>query len=170
MRRTQMPRPTKPLARYTPLSAVSPRREAAAKAAGKRVTSTLTSRRRPAISPEVRALIVARSEGRCEMRLVGCQVQGVDPSHRKAVGSGGRHGDAETAHNVASNYLWACRACHDYCHARPGFARDARRGYFVAGTADPATVPVLYRRRRLVLLDDAGGKAAYEPPTEELAA
>jgi hypothetical protein len=129
--------------------------------AGKPVTARIPTPRRPAVPATVRAILIRRSGKWCELMLPGCYGHGTDPSHRKGSKSGGRHGRAKTAHDVASNALWACRRCHTTLHEHPAWASAPERGYALAEWQNPATTPVLYRRKQLVLLDDRGGVTVW---------
>lgn len=136
-------KPGGPLKRYVPLArkAFKPKR------------------RQPAVPDDVRALLLERSGGWCEIRLEGCQGRGVDPSHRKGSKAGGRKGAAKQAHDVASNALWACRSCHNDITSASGerleFARDT--GLLVLEHEDPAEVPVTLPQYGPVYLTDCGG-------------
>lgn len=105
---------------------------------------------------DVRAVLMARSGGVCEMGLPGCHRQGTDAAHRLARKAGGRKGVAKTAHNQPSNALFACRACHSWSTEHP--AESYRLGLMLREGQVPSQVPVTYRGR-LVLLDDEGGVA-----------
>lgn len=88
----------------------------------------------------------------CEIQLIGCQGLGVDPAHRIGQKRGGRHGEAYEENNRLSNVLWACRACHDWCHDRPEEAGDM--GLVLKEHQDPLAEPVLYRGDLRYLTDD----------------
>lgn len=151
---------TTPLHRYTPLAQVSPRRATNTVAAGKRWLSTMKpSRRKPAVSTDTRAVLIERSKGWCEIQMPGCLGRGTDPAHRISVKVGGRHGEAATRHDVPSNALWACRACHDRCHAYPADAYDL--GLMLREGEDPQREPVI-RRGVPVYLDNAGGVYEFD--------
>ncbi len=75
-------------------------------------------RRGKPIPAKVRAEVVARSHGLCEIRLVqyGCVTFGSDMSHRKSRARGGS--------NEAGNLDHACRPCHRAVEEhRPGTER-----------------------------------------------
>lgn len=50
-------------------------------------------------------LLTARSGGRCEIRLKGCQKKGVDPHHVKSKARGGS--------DDLLNLFFVCRNCHN---------------------------------------------------------
>lgn len=139
--------------RATPIAQVSEKRAVRLAAAGARSTF-LPARPEPAVPPKVRAALRARSGGVCEIQLPGCTGTAVDPSHRKKVGAGGRHGEAKVAHDVLSNLLDACRADHDELHRRPAWAKHPSRGWMLDEGQDPVRVPVLYRGVLSWLADD----------------
>jgi hypothetical protein len=108
--------------------------------------------------PKVKAALRKRasSDGEqgewCEIQLTGCQGLGVDPAHRIGQKRGGRKGEAYEKNNRLSNLLWACRACHDWCHAMPVEAEDF--GYVLREHHDPLAEPVAYRGQLSYLTDD----------------
>jgi len=113
------------------------------------------------IPAKVRVALAARSGGVCEIGAPGCVGRAVDPSHRKATGAGGRHGQAAVRHHVLSNILHACRFCHErHVHAYPAAAYW--RGWALREHENPAAVPVLYRWK-WVLLSDNGTVTASTP-------
>nr|WP_221374342.1 hypothetical protein [Actinoplanes polyasparticus] len=113
------------------------------------------------IPKSLRAALVARSEGWCEIATLTCTGTATDLAHRKKVGAGGRKGEAAKAHHVLSNALAACRACHGRGHLMP--AEAYRNGWMLREHQNPLKEPVL-RRGRWVLLDDSG---SIEPTTKE---
>lgn len=143
-------RNTTPLRRYTGLRQVSAKRANEPKA---------RPRRKPAAPRDVREVLLERSQGWCEIAAPGCQLRGIDPAHRKGSKAGGRKGAAADRHNVPSNYLWACRACHDFCHSEP--AEAERKGWMLREHQDPLTEPVLYRGEPK-FLDDEGRTYDFE--------
>lgn len=100
----------------------------------------------------LRAALVARSGGRCEIALPGCLGAATDPAHRIGRGMGGRHGDAKTTNDRLSNVLHACRVCHDHTHHNDAAAKDD--GLRLERWQTPAQEPVLYRGVLSYLTDD----------------
>lgn len=108
-------------------------------------------------SDVVKARVMARSGGFCDVRVTGCWDEGTQLHHRRARGMGGSR-DPRTG--GAANALNVCLPCHQHLEtAERAEARD--RGWIVRQGADPREVPV-YRYRRWVRLDDAGGLAPVE--------
>lgn len=93
-------------------------------------------------------MIKKRSGDQCEIAIPGvCTIWPHDPSHRKGAAQGGPW--------HVTNLLHACRSCHNWIHAHPSVAR--RNGWMVSGADDDyASVPVLLRQSRLVLLTATG--------------
>lgn len=118
----------------------------------------------PAIPPRIRIALAFRSEGVCEMALLGCTVQATDPAHRVRQGMGGRKGAAKATHDVLSNLIHACRRCHSRTHAEPLFAYSL--GLMLRDGSDPLTEPVWYRGLRRWLTDD-GSVLTINPTAEE---
>ena len=104
-----------------------------------------------AFSEKVRARVMARSGGFCEVRASGCWDEASQLHHRRPRGLGGSKSPAT---GQASNALSCCLSCHDYLEKNRELARD--RGWLVRQGANPCEVPV-YRYRKWVLLDDTGG-------------
>lgn len=158
LRRTPMPRgtkplkATKPLERHTGLAQVGRKRREQAEAAGKPVRATLTTNYRPAVPDDVRAALAQRSKGLCEMQLNGCTGVATDPAHRIGQGSGGRHGEAKVENDRLSNLMHACRTCHDWSHAQDAEAKDL--GLRLKNGCIPPQEPVLYRGVLSYLTDD----------------
>jgi hypothetical protein len=99
----------------------------------------------------VRALIVARSSGYCELRLHDCMGVGTDLAHRIGRKMGGRPLLDDLR---ASNALFSCRRCHSWCHDRVDEARDL--GFMLKEGQDPTVEPVAYQNAGFVVLDDLG--------------
>lgn len=150
---------TAPLRRYVGLAQVGRVRREAAEAAGRPVQPALATRSRPAVPDDVRAVLIERSGGWCEIALPGCLGRGTEPSHRITVKAGGRKGAAAKLHNRPSNALWSCRRCHDWCHASPQLAYED--GLMLREHHDPRQEPVV-RRGELVYLCDDGRVLASE--------
>jgi hypothetical protein len=144
LRRTPMPRGTKPLKRHSPLATRKPMKAGQAKGA---------------VSGKTRRTLAERSEGICEMQLVGCTWYAVDPSHRIPRGLGGRHRVARTRADLLSNVMHACRTCHEWLHARPAEAYEL--GLFLKEGQVPSQEAVLYRGE-VMYLDDLGGVHDFE--------
>ena len=101
----------------------------------------------------VRDLIVARSQGMCEICGFAVPEQ---IHHRRPRGSGGTR-RPET--NEAANGLAACSACHALVESRRTFALD--RGWLVPPNHAPDHVPVVYQGNWALLTDDG---AVFRPP------
>lgn len=114
-------------------------------------THMKVTRPKPSVPSSVRALLVARSGGRCEARLPGCSGQATDAAHRISRKMGGR---PDSWHSVAA-VLHLCRACHSWCHARPKEAKDL--GLMLDEWQDPTREPVAYQNAGWVVLDNEGG-------------
>lgn len=104
-----------------------------------------------AFSDVVRARVMARSGGFCEVRRDGCWDEGSQLHHRRPRGMGGSRSKVTGG---AANALNLCIQCHDHVERNRLEARD--NGWIVRQSADPSQVPV-HRYRRWVLLDDDGG-------------
>lgn len=105
-----------------------------------------------AFSDVVRARLMARSGGFCEVRVAGCWDEASQAHHRRPRGLGGSKNPAT---GQASNGLMVCLSCHNHLEtAERAEARD--RGWIVRQGSDPREVPV-FRYGRWVLLDDEGG-------------
>lgn len=161
LRRSPLSPGTKPLKATAPLVRKTPLQPRLVAVAGElaRVRGNRRRRHGPAVPADVRAVLLERSGGWCELQLHGCHGQGTDPAHRISVKGGGRKGDAEERHNEPSNVLWACRSCHDWCHARPAEAYEL--GLMLREWHDPLQEPVL-RRGELVYLTDDGRVIPFE--------
>ena len=104
-----------------------------------------------AFSEVVKARVMARSGGYCEICHCDCSELGAF-HHRRPRGSGGSR---DPRSGGAANCLLLCPADHDRIERlERAEARD--RGWIVRQGQDPAEVPV-WRNRRWVLLDDEGG-------------
>lgn len=104
-----------------------------------------------AFSHLVKARIIARSGGLCEVRTRHCWDEGAQIHHRRARGMGGSK-DPRTG--GAANALTVCVPCH--AHIESQRAESLEMGWLVRQGVDPASVPV-FRYRRWVFLDDQGG-------------
>ena len=104
-----------------------------------------------AFSDVVRARVMARCGGFCEIRAVGCWDEASQIHHRRPRGMGGSRSPVTGS---ASNAAACCVPCHAWVESHRELAMD--RGWIVRQGAVPAEVPV-YRYRRWVLLDDEGG-------------
>lgn len=105
-----------------------------------------------AFSVIVRARVMARSGGFCEVRTPRCWDEASQIHHRRPRGLGGSRNPAT---GQASNALAVCTACHDHLETAER-AEALDRGWIVRQGQDPSMVPV-YRYRKWVLLDDQGG-------------
>jgi hypothetical protein len=109
------------------------------------------------VPADVRAVVVARSGGDCEIRFEGCEGRGSELSHRLARGAGGRHREAREEVDRASNLVHACWVCHRAVEARPRVAYE--RGLKLHAGADPAREYVWLLAHDVgepVYLDDLG--------------
>ena len=102
-----------------------------------------------AFSTTVRALILARDDGRC----VWCGRPWGDRLnvHHRRLRSQGGSGEAANGISVCGS---GTTGCHGAIHAHP--ARAAERGHIVRSGDAPTEVPVL-SWRGLIILNDAGG-------------
>jgi hypothetical protein len=150
---------------------MSSKREAALRESGKLVPgSTFAAgavararwRWKPAVPAVVRELLIARSGGWCEAQLPMCLGGATDSAHRITQKSGGRHGAAKAAHDVLSNTLDLCRACHRWTHDYPALAKNL--GLALDESDNPLECPVAYRGEVRYLTD--GGAVADNPPSE----
>ena len=116
-------------------------------------------RPKPAVPAAVRAALIERSGGWCEIARPGCTGAGVDPSHRITQKAGGRHGEAKQRHDRLSNVMWACRACHTWVGLNPAAAKAEQVGWALEEWQNPPDWPALHRGR-LVFLDDLGAVTA----------
>jgi hypothetical protein len=107
---------------------------------------------RPAVPPEVRGLLIARSGGWCEARLPMCAGGATDSHHRISQKSGGRHGTARDRHNRLSNLLDLCRPCHAWVTGNPTAA--GVYGLALKEGDEPTECPVAYRNAVRYLADD----------------
>lgn len=103
-------------------------------------------------SPRQRAIVYARSGGRCEFPF--CERPGKHVQHRRARGAGG---DPRPETNQPSNLLHWCVEHHLWAESY----RDEARLFGLAmpwSTPDPSQVPVVTRHSSgPVLLDNEGG-------------
>lgn len=90
-------------------------------------------------------LLEARAGGACER--CGKECGPVERHHRKRKREGG---------DSLANVVMFGRPCHTYAHAHPVEAR--RYGWIVSAYADPAEVPILWRSREWMTLNDDGTK------------
>lgn len=104
-----------------------------------------------AFSETVKARVMARSGGYCELCGTGCEEVG-EYHHRRNRGSGGSR---DPRVGQASNCQLLCPPCHSWVTSNTSEARDV--GAYVSKFGiPPAEVPVL-RYGQWVLLDDQGG-------------
>lgn len=97
---------------------------------------------------EANQTLFVRSSGCCER--CGVRTSALERHHRKRRRDGG---------DRLCNILLLCAGgggCHQHVTEHP---REARQyGFIVAVHADPAVIPVLYKRREWIILDDAGSR------------
>lgn len=141
------------LSRHTPL---------AARSGLARTSPVRQARPRPAVPTDVRAIVVARSKGRCEAGLPGCLGAGTMTHHRQLRQAGGKRSEAARQRsNRAANLLDVCPVCHDAIHARPAESYEA--GLLLPQTADAGTEPVQTTHDPLpIFLDDSGRWFRFE--------
>ncbi len=111
-------------------------------------------RPKPAVPPEVRELLAARSGGWCEARLYGCTGEATDACHRIARKAGGRpKGDDGRLANI-----WhGCRLCHSWATDNPEAAYEL--GLALREWQNPEEEPLAYRNEGWALLADDGSVA-----------
>ena len=97
----------------------------------------------------VSELVLARSEGACEIMAGCCTHTATDLHHRRPRGMGGSKADDT---NTAANALAACRPCHLWVESRREWSVE--NGFLIGQYADPTTVPVWWRCNR----NNAGSK------------
>lgn len=119
-------------------------------------------RRSTGFDENVKALILARSFGNCEIMMDRvCQLTATTIHHRRPRGMGGTRREAT---NYADNGLAACGACHHIVETRREWAYE--NGFLVRQADDPASVAVWWRQttvrlqgrrvKKMVLLDKGG--------------
>jgi len=102
-------------------------------------------------SPAIRALVLARAQGCCE--VCGCDMAGLQVHHRRPRGMGG---SLRPDTNRTSNALVVCTSCHAAIESHREYARQ--RGYLVRQFGrPPLETPVLLHGAEWCLLDDDGG-------------
>lgn len=138
LRRTPL-KPGKPLARRTPLRAVSLKRAALAKT--KRSAKTGPDR-------TTRDLVFDRDTG---CLICGAGPYGLQVHHRKPRRLGGRSGQVI---NQPSNLILVCGGCHARIESERAWALDL--GLLLHEAEDPAEIPVLHRLYGIAYLLDDG--------------
>lgn len=128
--------------RSTPMPRAAGPKSTPFKSSGDAPTRKAMKRRSRYTGPsgDVRTLLLRRSDGLCEIGLL-CfgNALGVDPAHRMPKQAGGTK---DPRSNLASNLLWACRACHDLID-RAKVAESYVLGYKIRGRKrNPSEVPV----------------------------
>lgn len=108
-------------------------------------------------SDVVKARVMARSGGFCEVRTPHCWDEGSQIHHRRPRGMGG---SKDPSSGGAANGLSCCTPCHQHLETVER-AEALDRGWIVRQGHNPAEVPV-YRYKRWVLLDDEGGLTPVE--------
>lgn len=106
---------------------------------------------------EANQVLFARSGGACER--CGVRTSAMERHHRKRRRDGG---------DRLCNILLLCAGgdgCHRHVTEHPGEAR--RYGFIVSAYADPAVIPVLYRRREWMVLGDDGSLMPLPEPESE---
>lgn len=99
-------------------------------------------------------LLEARAAGACER--CGHECGPVERHHRKRKREGG---------DSLANLVMVGRPCHAEIHAHPVEAR--RQGFIVSVSRNPAEVPVMWRRREWMQLDDDGNRTPLPTPDLE---
>lgn len=143
-RRVPLQQGEKGLSRGTPLTRATPMPRV-----GASPKPAAAKPRKPGVTTETRAVVLARCAGRCEACGKDLDRGGVDLHHRQRR----RGGDHSPVNLVALH-----PACHtvapEAVHQRPAWARE--RGLIVRSTDDPAVTPLVLPSGRRVLLDSAG--------------
>lgn len=84
------------------------------------------------VSPGVRAAVIARALGCCEVQAPGCDGRGTMFHHRLPRSHGGRH--------TVENGLWCCSSCHAHIHGHP--ALSYQEGWLLRTPhSEPSTDP-----------------------------
>lgn len=152
LRRTPMPRATKPLRRLAALVAKTPLKRATPK----------TRYRRTGPTASVVTLVLKRSEGRCEKcstELSGERGTGWHIHHRRPRRTGGSR-LADT--NSPANLLALCPDCHSIVESYR--ADSYAHGWLLHAADTPAAEPVLLARgSHWTYLNDAG-RYVDKPP------
>lgn len=118
-------------------------------------TASRTRRRDTGFSPPVRAIIHARSGGRCEY---WCSDRAIEVQHRRARGAGGT---TWPGINLPSNGLDLCRHHHAWAETRDLVAKQA--GLWVSRYDNPALVPLVLPGMPPKWLTDDGDYQLTEP-------
>lgn len=108
--------------------------------------------------PNVRAVIIARSLGCCEV----CGMDGIDHVHHRRARAMGSTRRPET--NLPANGLAVSARCHTMLETRRALALS--RGWLVRQNETPAAVPVLRFGIEWVYLTDDGGVIPAPEPKE----
>lgn len=110
----------------------------------------------------VAELVLARSEGACEIMARCCTHTATDLHHRRPRGMGGSGRDDT---NTAANALAACRACHMWVESNREWAIE---NGFLLGQRSSTDVPVWWRCARnktgskiMVYLREDGSKKHF---------
>lgn len=98
---------------------------------------------RSGFSQDTLELILARSQGQCEVMSILCTYAVSDVHHRRPRGMGGTD---DPAANMASNGIAICRRCHMWVESNRTEAMDF--GFLVSRYADPEKKPIWWRRNR----------------------
>jgi 5-methylcytosine-specific restriction enzyme A len=96
-------------------------------------------------------MILARSEGSCEVMSRVCVTTASDMHHRRARGMGGTK---RLDTNLAANGLAICRRCHMYVESERQWAIN--KGFLVRQDADPEYAPIHWRLSQWCLLKADG--------------
>lgn len=96
------------------------------------------------IGPETRALLLRRSQGRCE--VCSC-AEATHAHHRKLR----RHGD-----HTIQNLLHLCHVCHTLVHSSPRAVVSYQWGHLLHRSDDPSVVPVVVPHGRFVFTAEGG--------------
>lgn len=113
---------------------------------GNRRTAAISTTTRP---PSVRAAVIARSGGYCELMAPGCQYNSIGLKCRIP---GTAAADADSPAVVYDR----CRAC-DISLEALDLPITRALGYIIDDGQDPAAIPFFWRQSRWMLLDSAGG-------------
>lgn len=151
-------KPSKPLARYTPLVSTTPLpRSTIGRNQGPKTPAKRPKNTGPA--PSVLRILAHRSEGLCEFWQ--CLNDAHHTHHRLPRRMGG---SSNPDINLAANLVRLCPGCHDRTESRRTEALEI--GMLLRAGAVPLRAPVLLRHGT-VLLDNAGGWRSINPDHAE---
>lgn len=100
----------------------------------------------------VRAIVVSRSGGRCEIAIDGCWGTARELHHRITQKAGGRHRAGVKRSDRPSNMIDVCGRCHAIVTDHPSWAYTY--GWSLKEGQEPTAEAVLYRGQPKYLTDD----------------